>query len=437
MKKSSPTPLVAAADGVVDAVVGLVWVVVFVTMVGVGLATLIVGVGAYILAAAVLMTASLGAAERRRAASVHRVDGVPGVPDADGRPSADATRVRTPRRGLLAPLAQALLDLRGRQFWRDVTHLVVTFVLGVASVWVLAYVIAGGLAHLVSPLLPAGDGASAAGSPSAWSDALFGWNRLPTAVSIAVGVVSVALGCALLAAAHALHRTLSRSLLRVDDGEVLRQQLRAASEQRDGAVRAVESDRRRIERDLHDGVQPQLVNVGMLLSMARSKLDTDPELARSLLEEAHSGTRTAVHDLRMLGRGIHPSILTDSGLDAALSALVAQFALPVTLDVRLPGRCGQAAEDAAYFTVAEALTNAVKHAEASGCVVRVRRAGPAEGSAGATLTLTVADNGRGGAVILPRGGLAGVRDRLAAVGGRLDVASSPGGTIVSAVIPCA
>jgi signal transduction histidine kinase len=173
----------------------------------------------------------------------------------------------------------------------------------------------------------------------------------------------------------------------------------------------------------------------MLLDMARTKIATDPEGAGHLLDEAHAGTKTAIRDLRQLGRGIHPAILTDSGLDAALSALVARSPLPTTLDVRLDSRCNPDAEAAVYFAASEALANAAKHAGATACSVRVARR---EDAGVAWLVAEITDNGRGGARVVPQGGLAGLSDRLGALGGRLDLRSGAAtGTTLSAVVPCA
>jgi signal transduction histidine kinase len=191
------------------------------------------------------------------------------------------------------------------------------------------------------------------------------------------------------------------------------------------------ADRRQIERDLHDGAQQRLLALGMELGMALEKFDTDPAAARDLLGGAHQELQRAVAELRNLARGIHPAVLTDRGLDAALSALAARSPLPVRLDVALPQRPPASVEATAYFIVAEALTNAARYARASTVDVRVRLAGD-------TLRIEVADDGVGGAEERPGGGLAGLADRASSVEGSLRVSSPAGGpTVVAAELPCA
>ncbi|MDF2554675.1 MAG: sensor histidine kinase [Microbacterium sp.] len=207
---------------------------------------------------------------------------------------------------------------------------------------------------------------------------------------------------------------------------------RTSDAQRAGAVRASEVERTRIERDLHDGVQPRLVSVGMTLGLAQQKIDDDPATARALIEEAHTSTKAAITELRQLARGIHASVLDDRGLDAALSALAARSHVPVQLDVRLPGRCDRAAETAVYFAIAESLTNAAKHSRASSCrvVVRLRDEG--------TLWARIEDNGIGGARVLPGGGLDGISNRVLGAGGTVRLDSPQGGpTALEVSVPCA
>jgi signal transduction histidine kinase len=198
---------------------------------------------------------------------------------------------------------------------------------------------------------------------------------------------------------------------------------------RAGAVDAAEGELRRIERDLHDGAQARLVAVGMSLGLAEQRLAADPEGARRLLEEARAGAEEALRELRDLARGIHPPVLTDRGLEAALAALVARSPLEVDLDVDLPVRPPAAQETAAYFVAAEALANASKHAEASRVAIRVREID-------GTLVVRVEDDGRGGADPAGRG-LRGLAQRVEALDGSLRVASPAGGpTVVEAVMPC-
>ena len=197
---------------------------------------------------------------------------------------------------------------------------------------------------------------------------------------------------------------------------------------RAGAVDAQERELRRIERDLHDGAQARLVALGMSLGMAEQKLATDPETARSLLAEAREGTREALEELRDLARGIHPPILADRGLGAAVAALAARS--PVRVDVSVEGeRPSPAVESAAYFVAAEALANAGKHAQAGRVEVRIARR---QGG----LVVEVTDDGRGGADA-SGSGLLGLRRRVEALDGTLQVVSPEGGpTTVRAEMPC-
>jgi signal transduction histidine kinase len=200
-------------------------------------------------------------------------------------------------------------------------------------------------------------------------------------------------------------------------------------ESRAAAVDVQESELRRIERDLHDGAQARLVALGMSLGMAEEKLLTDPAGAQLLLAEARSGAKEALEELRDLARGIHPPILTDRGLEAAVAALTARSPVPVALTVGVPTRPAPAIETAAYFVAAEALANAIKHAEATRVEIRIWRSG-------ATLVVEIEDDGRGGAD--PAGnGLVGLEQRVRALDGKLQVASPPGGpTMVRAELPC-
>jgi signal transduction histidine kinase len=196
---------------------------------------------------------------------------------------------------------------------------------------------------------------------------------------------------------------------------------------RAGAVDAQAAELRRIERDLHDGAQARLVGLAMDLGLAREKLADDE--ARALVAGAHEEAKRAIVELRDLARGIHPAVLTDRGLEAALGSLAGASRIPVELNVDAGGRLDPALEAAAYFTVAEALANAAKHSGATSVRIDVTRRDD-------RLSLRVADDGIGGAD--PDGeGLTGLRRRLEAHDGRLGVESLPGrGTILTAELPC-
>jgi signal transduction histidine kinase len=198
---------------------------------------------------------------------------------------------------------------------------------------------------------------------------------------------------------------------------------------RAAAVDAQDTELRRIERDLHDGAQARLVALGMSLGMAEQKLSSDPAAAQALLAEARVGAQEALAELRDLARGIHPPVLSDRGLEAAISTLADRSPLHVDLSVDLPARPAPAVETAAYFVAAEALANAGKHAGAETVAIDAHRDGD-------TLALAITDDGQGGAD--PNGaGLRGLRQRVEALDGTLTVTSPDGGpTTVRAVIPC-
>ncbi|WP_320783206.1 sensor histidine kinase [Streptomyces sp. CRN 30] len=189
------------------------------------------------------------------------------------------------------------------------------------------------------------------------------------------------------------------------------------------------ADLRRIERDLHDGAQARLVNLAMGLGLAKEKLREDPRAAARMVDEAHGEVKTALQELRDLARGIHPAVLTDRGLDAALSSVASRCTVPVRVEVDLVERPAPAIEGIAYFTVSELLQNISKHARASRAAVEVWRVED-------RLMLQVTDDGTGGADASSGSGLAGLAERLDSVDGILVVDSPAGGpTRVTAELP--
>jgi signal transduction histidine kinase len=210
----------------------------------------------------------------------------------------------------------------------------------------------------------------------------------------------------------------------------LQQRLDELRESRARIVEAGYAERRRVERDLHDGAQQRLVALALELQVARSKLDADPGEAARLLETAAVELKTATEELRELARGIHPPVLTDRGLVAALDALAQRAPLPVRVEAQDARRAPPAIEAAAYFVVAEALTNVARHAGASEAVVRVLRPN-------GQLSVEVEDDGAGGADLGGGSGLRGLVDRVGALDGSLEVESRPGrGSMVRATLPC-
>lgn len=203
---------------------------------------------------------------------------------------------------------------------------------------------------------------------------------------------------------------------------------------------SVEAERRRIERDLHDGPQQRLVSIAMNLGLAKDALEREPTdqrsaaMVRDLLDEAHASSKEAITEMRQVARGIVPPILTDRGLDAAVSALAARHPAPVTVTSRLPQpRLDPTTEAVAYFCISEALTNVAKHARAQRVGVDL---GTARGLDGELLAVTVTDDGQGGAVVGGGSGLTGLRQRVAAVDGQVHVHSPVGhGTTVAITLP--
>ncbi|HEY6709364.1 MAG TPA: histidine kinase [Actinomycetota bacterium] len=229
------------------------------------------------------------------------------------------------------------------------------------------------------------------------------------------------------------------SLLGPSRNEELALRVESLARSRAEVVAATDAERRRIERDLHDGAQRRLVSLAMQLGMARASLGDDvPEPLRQVIEQAHDEATEALAELRQLVRGLHPAVLDDRGLDAALSGIAANAPLPVRLRVDAGARCAPAIEAVAYFVVSEALTNVAKHAGATRAEVTVDRSGD-------RLRVVVADDGRGGATLEGAGaaangggtGLRGLAQRAAAVDGTLAVDSPPGGpTRITVELPC-
>jgi signal transduction histidine kinase len=199
---------------------------------------------------------------------------------------------------------------------------------------------------------------------------------------------------------------------------------------RAAALDAHATELRRIERSLHDGTQNRLVTVTVLLGAARRMVARDPSGADELLERAQSAAEQALSELRSVARGILPPVLADRGLAGALTGLAASCPVPCRIDVEAPERCAASVEATAYFVVAETLTNIAKHSGARQARVRVR-------SRGGRLCLDITDDGRGGADEAGGSGLAGIRNRIAAHDGTLELASPPGGpTTLKVELPC-
>ncbi|WP_414636001.1 sensor histidine kinase [Amycolatopsis sp.] len=270
--------------------------------------------------------------------------------------------------------------------------------------------------------------------PTTWRDLGYLMLVFPlSVVEFAIGITSVVLlPIAIWVAPWIgwMHGSLALALLGPDRAERLATKAQYLQASRARGVDAAEAERRRIERDLHDGAQQRLVAVAMSLGRAKNKLGHDPVAARELIDEAHADAKLAVSELRDLARGIYPAVLGDRGLDAALSAQAAKCPVPVDVRVDIEPRPPAAVETTAYFIVGETLTNVAKHSGATQAEVKVWRAEE-------KVIVEITDNGRGGAELRAGGGLGGLADRAATIDGVITVVSPAGGpTVIRADLPC-
>lgn len=321
---------------------------------------------------------------------------------------------------------QLWLDVNGTRFWKGCTHHFLRMIFDLA---------AGGLAFVLLAfglLAPAG-------SIAVSRSADIGLSFLPRALAWPLAVAALAAAAAIVVFAPIIDAKIDRWLLSPSPTALLQDEVEALADARLGAVSSAHNERHRIERDLHDSVQPRLVALAMTIGLAQTKLDTDPSAAKALISEAHDDAKTALVELRNVVRGIAPAILSDRGLDAALSSVVQRaqnIGVSTTLNVDLPRRLPVETESVAYFIVTEALTNVAKHAGASRAVVTVRHEEVEN-----KLYVSVFDDGRGGAQITDSSaatGLRGLAERVRAARGTFTVSSPTAGpTTVTAVLPCA
>jgi len=349
----------------------------------------------------------LAAAERARFALLLGTD-IPAAPLPGGR--------TWPRR-MAAPFTSAAA-------WRSVLYMLIRFPLSLVQFVLVTAAWSLGLAMFTVPAyfwaLPGG-GIHLGGHLIRYPGAL---------------ITAALAGLVLLLASPAITRGLASSdaavgrwLLGGEGRAELTARIGALETSRAQVIDAAEAERMRIERDLHDGAQQRLVSLAMELGRAKAKFGTDPEAAAAIVGQAHEQAKEALAELRNLVRGVHPPVLSDRGLDAALSGLAALSPVPVTVSVDMPARPPASIEAIAYFVVAEALTNIAKHAHASHAQVIVVRAGD-------LLSLEITDDGTGGAD--PAGqGLSGLAARVAGVDGQFRVTSPAGGpTTLEVKLPC-
>lgn len=311
--------------------------------------------------------------------------------------------------------------------WKEVVYCLVRFPTGLVAGMAVASVWAGALSLTILPatihLMPDDTARfglfTVSSGPLVWLVALVG----------VAGVVFIAPWVTLVVARGDV--VFARALLGPSERSRLATEAASAEAGRTAAVDTAEAERRRIERDLHDGAQQRLVALAMDLGVARERLESDPEIGRRLVAKAHDEAKDALAEIRDLVRGIHPVILEDRGLDAALSAVVARCSFPVELRVDLAERPPAAVESAAYYVVSEALVNVERHAAATRAGVTVVRRGD-------RVVIEVTDDGRGGADPVRGTGLAGLAERAAAMNGTLDLLSPPGGpTTLLVELSCA
>jgi signal transduction histidine kinase len=334
---------------------------------------------------------------------------------------------RTYGHGLRAVAEAEFMD---ENRWRDVIYVLISFPLTLIEFVVFATVWATALGLLFMPLLwyeivsIAGDRLHVPGS-------LVHAAPIPLLVAFLLGLFLVPVAASLSRGLIVLHRAVVEGLLCVSDREELRQRVENLRDSRSAMLAVEASELRRIERDLHDGAQQRLVMLAIDLSLASDRIETDPAGARSLMNDAREQARQALAELRDLVRGAAPAILLDRGLVAALGSVAGRCPIPTIVDSTLPpgARQPHAVERAAYFVVAEALTNVAKHATATHCEIRCRIEGD-------RLVVEVWDDGKGGAAIAAGGGLAGLRDRVEALDGLLRLESPTGGpTLLHAELP--
>ena len=265
--------------------------------------------------------------------------------------------------------------------------------------------------------------------PAQWRIAHPGYTTT-TAYVMAAGIAALAATPPLAAALVRLEHRIAPAVLHDVRDDTLKQRVEDLTESRAGAVDAADAERRRIERDLHDGAQQRLVALALNLGIAKVALTDLPPEARQVIDEAHRDAKEAIEELSSLVRGLHPAVLDERGLDAALSGLAARAPVPVKLRVDMARRAAPAVEGVAYFVVSEALTNIAKYARATRAEVTVTRLGE-------ILRVVVADDGVGGADPSGGTGLKGLAQRVGSVDGTFRMTSPAGGpTVMNVELPC-
>ena len=314
-----------------------------------------------------------------------------------GERIAPAPRARRPDASYLRRL---WADVRSATFWKAVAYQLLLLPIGIMTFTITVTLYAGALAMMAAPLLV---------RQMPEEDLDFWIVTADTGLElVAVAALGVVLLLAAVGSTRALHR-LQVSFVRGFLGTTLTAEVTelearvdVLSETRAQVIDAAEDERRRIERDLHDGTQQRLVSLAMQLGMAKEKLDHDPAAARALIDDAHRDAKQTLVELRDIVRGIHPPLLTERGLTAAVESLAARAGFEVVVDSHLDRRLTDSIESAAYFVISECLANVAKHAPGAAAWVLIRCEEDALRPGTGSLAVEVGDNGPGGAVGTPR-----------------------------------
>ncbi|HKE52967.1 MAG TPA: sensor domain-containing protein [Actinomycetes bacterium] len=380
-----------------------------------GVALIITLIGIPIIGLAIVGGRAFGMLDRARAARLLGEHTPPPFP------------LRAARPGIWAWIKAALTDRPG---WRALSYLVLLFPWTVFTFALTLTTWTWALSGLTYPIWyrwsEMDPGVEAQVGPWTLTNQDFnsGW---ALAVAVGLGLVMLFLAPYLVRGFANVERAMVRGLL---SGRPMPDRIRDLEASRGTALEASAADLRRIERDLHDTTQARLVALTMDLGQAKEKLADDPERAQILVEKAHDEVKQVLSELRGIARGIHPAVLTDRGLDPALSAVAARSPVPVTVEVDLPpDRPSPAVEAIAYVSACELLANIARHSQASAAMLRLTKSGD-------LLRLAVSDDGVGGADPAAGTGLAGLAERVATVDGRLTVLSPAGGpTVVTVELP--
>jgi len=371
-----------------------------VALISTGLTTLLAGIGILFIAA--------GIESSRVVAWVERWRVFVGEPD---KPRAHPYR---PFRGGIVEIVRAEFADEAR--WRDVLYVAVDLPLTIIESTVVGVAWALALSALTLPIWFE----PRASLPPIWLASVAGVLLLFVAASLSQIVIR-------------LHRQVVAGLLCTSESRALRREVETLRQSRSAVIDVEASELSRIERDLHDGAQQRLVMLSIDLGLASERIDTDPEGAKELMRSSQEQAREALAEIRQLVRGIAPSILLDRGLVPAIESVTGRGPIRTSIRSELaPGtRLSAAVERTAYFVASEALANVAKHSGGSNCEVRVRLEG-------GQLVIEIWDDGKGGAIVAPGGGLAGLASRVAGVDGTLTVTSPSGGpTLIRAAIPVA